>query len=361
MKKLVVLGISHKTAPVEWREKFALPDEKLAALLDAAVNSGALEEAVALSTCNRVEIYGAARDAARARDALIDSLARAAGADKNFPRDSFYFHSDQAALGQIFRVAAGLDSLVVGESEILGQVKRAYEFSRGQNRTGKLTNVIFQRALFLGKRVRSDNSFSWGALSVPGLAVSLAQRIFGDLAKSHVLLVGAGEMAELAAHHFASLKVPRLSVVNRTLSKAADLAKQFNGAAFPFDKLPEQIVGADIILFSTAAPEPILAREQLSGLMEQRKHRSLFLIDIGVPRNVDPACHKLENVYLYNVDDLQALVAENAAKRQKTVGGVEALLQSHVAEFSAWYAAWQKGETSSLRHAAGEPALSRDL
>jgi glutamyl-tRNA reductase len=174
-------------------------------------------------------------------------------------------------------------------------------------------------------------------------------------------LVGAGEMAELAAHHFASLKVPRLSVVNRTLSKAADLAKQFNGAAFPFDKLPEQIVGADIILFSTAAPEPILAREQLSGLMEQRKHRSLFLIDIGVPRNVDPACHKLENVYLYNVDDLQALVAENAAKRQKTVGGVEALLQSHVAEFSAWYAAWQKGETSSLRHAAGEPALSRDL
>jgi glutamyl-tRNA reductase len=349
--KFLLIGISHKTAPVEWREKLAVSEDRLPAILDRLRRDGLFDEAVVLSTCNRVEIYGAVREGkeSAAREAVRQTL----GAERNssLPESAFYSADGADALRHLFRVAAGLESLVVGETEILGQVKRAYETARGHSCTEKLTNVVFQRALFIGKQARTATSVSEGGTSVANVAVTLAERIFGDLSKSRVLVLGAGKMAELSARHFLSQKVSRLTVVNRTLAKAEELARAFGGRAAAFQDLLPELLQADVVLCSTGSSEPVLRFPEVEDVMRRRRNRSLFLIDIAVPRDVDPAVHRLENVYLYNVDDLEALVAENIQKRRGEIDKASRLVDDKVAEFSNWYDAWRRGETAALRHA----------
>ncbi|MBI4396989.1 MAG: glutamyl-tRNA reductase [Elusimicrobia bacterium] len=349
-----MVGVSHKTAPVEWRERLAVPEPKLPVLFQNLKDGGGATEAVILSTCNRVEIYAATPDAMGSRESIRKELASVQG-DPSLA-SCLYSQEDEDAVRHLFHVASGLDSLVVGESEILGQVKRAYEAAFVAQATGKLTNVIFQRALYVGKLVRTRTRISEGPTSAASLAVALAERIFGNLKECRVLILGAGEMAETAADSFLSQKVARLTVVNRTLEKAQELARRFQGEAAPYDRLQAELAKADVVLCSTGAPDYVLKRAEVAGVMHQRREKPLFLIDISVPRNIEPAVHHLENVYLYNIDDLQSLVDENRARRQSEVDKAVALVDEKTQEFHVWYDAWRRGETATLRHAKGEDA-----
>lgn len=346
MKELFLVGISHKTAPVEWRERLALPPAALFDFHERLKQAGAAET-VLLSTCNRVELYAVAEgDAALAR--LRASLLEARGDDGL--KDCLYERRDAEVIRHLFRVAAGLDSLVVGENEILGQVKKAYEVACAAATTGKLTNVLFQRALFVGKRARTETSVSEGPTSVPALAASLAGRIFGDLRQSRVLILGAGEMAEGALHALLSQKAAAVAVINRTFEKAQTLAKTFNAEAVPFDRLPAELERADVVLCSTASPDPVISRAMVEDALVRRKNRPLFFIDIAVPRDVEPSVDALDHVYLYNVDDLESLVAETLAKRHGEIERAQTLADAEAEKFSGWYRAWQSGSPAALRH-----------
>lgn len=345
MKELFLVGLSHKTAPVEWRERLALPAEAAVSLARRLHERG-VTEAVALSTCNRVEIY-AAGDAAAPdvlRRALLDVHQDARLAQ------CLYDHRGADAVRHLFRVAAGLDSLVVGESEILGQVKKAYEVAGATASTGKLTNVLFQRALFVGKKVRTNTGISEGPTSVPALAASLAGRIFGNLKDSRILIVGAGEMAEGTLHALLSQKAGAVTVVNRTLEKAQVLAAAFKAQARPMEALAAELDFADVVLCSTGSPEPVVTRSMVEAALHRRKNRPLFFIDIAVPRDVDPSVEVLDHVYLYNVDDLESLVAETLVKRSGEIEKAQGLADDLAARFAPWYDAWRTGDTAALKH-----------
>ncbi len=348
MRELVLLGISHKTAPVEFRERISVPEPKLPEFLRRLTEGGQLSEAVVLSTCNRLEIYAVA-ESGSAREHMQSRLADFHGDASAAP--FFYFHRQESALRHLFRVTAGMESLVVGESEILGQVKRAYELARRENVTGKLTNVVFQRALYLGKKVRTETAVAEGPPSVAGAAVALAQRIFGDLADNKILLVGAGQMAESAAQHLLSQKIGGLCVVNRTLEKGQALAQRFGGRAEPFERLLPEVKNADVVICSTGSPDVILRPDDVRDVMSLRRGRPLFFIDIAVPRDVDPSVHKLEDVYLYNIDDLETIVKESAARHREEIRKAEGLVEDRAREFAPWYRAWEQGESATFRHA----------
>jgi glutamyl-tRNA reductase len=232
---------------------------------------------------------------------------------------SLYALEDEAAIRHLFRVVAGLDSLVVGEAEILGQVKRSYDLARQSQSTGKLTNVLFQRAMFVGKTVRTETKIAEGPTSVPSLAVSLARRIFGELSESRALVVGAGAMAELAARALKSQKVGRLTIANRTLEKAVAMAEQFGAHPTPFEALPRELVQADIVICSTGAAGTVFKKDDIARVIDERHGRPLFFIDIAVPRDVDPAVDELDNVYLYNIDDLEGIVSESLVRRESEI------------------------------------------
>lgn len=349
MKKLFLIGISHKTAPVEWRERLAIPETRLPALLKSLTGAGSVSEAVVLSTCNRVEVYAVAGE-----ENPLDAFVRRelAGFERSAaPADGFYTLKEEAAVGHLFRVAAGMDSLVVGESEILGQVKRAYETARAAQTTGKLTNVVFQRALYVGKLARSRTGLSEGPTSAASLAVTLAQRIFGNLKETRVLILGAGKMAELSARGLLSQKVAHLTVINRTFERARELARLFRAHAEPFESLLPELARADIVLCSTGSPGYLLRGTDVAEAMRRRRGRSLFFIDIAVPRDVDPSVHKMENVYLYNIDDLETIVAESLVRRREEIDKASRLVDQKTREFSRWYRAWSSGEPMSFRHA----------
>jgi glutamyl-tRNA reductase len=350
MKELLVVGISHKTAPVEWRERLCVPEDRLPGFLKDLKN-GSLPEAVVLSTCNRLEVYAAA-SSERDSEFLQDRLTEWHG--DSAIRPSLYAWRHDRAFRHLFRVASGLESLVVGESEILGQVKRAYEGARTAGSTGKLTNVVFQRALFVGKVVRARTAISEGPTSTASVAVALAQRIFGDLRDNRVLLVGAGKMAELSARSLLHQNVGALAVVNRTLERAREMASRFHGRAAPFQDLLTELAAADVAICSTGSPEPVLRHKDVAQVMHQRRGRPLFLIDIAVPRDVEPSVHRIQDVYLYNIDDLKAIVQDNLAKRLGKIEAAEALVEEKTVDFARWYQAWTQGQTSSLKHSGRE-------
>lgn len=355
MKRLRLLGVSHRTAPVEWRERLAVPDDRLPALVERLRARAAVEEAVVLSTCNRVEVYAVteAEDVAPLRDEVAQW--------HNDPRltETFYFHEDEAAVRHLFHVAAGLDSLVIGEAEILGQVKRAYDLAKQAGATGKLTNVLFQRAIHVGKAVRTQTKISEGPTSVPSLAVSLAERIFGDLNACRALVVGAGAMADLALRALKSQKVAELVVVNRTLDKAVALAQTIGARPAPFADLDKELVHADIVLCSTGSPDFIFRADRVAAALHERRGRSLFFIDIAVPRDVDPAVDALDNVYLYNVDDLEGLVAESRGRRETEIQRADALANALAGEFAPWYGSWRAGVRAALRHGDRDLAATK--
>ncbi len=352
---LLVVGISHRTAPVGLREHLAIPAERIGAALDRLTASGEVKEAVVLSTCNRVEVYvQPVGDRDRAAHLLREFFARIY--DSVDAAAALYRQDGLEAVAHLFRVAAGLDSMVIGESEILGQVKTAYTAARDRGTTGKITNVLFQRALFVGKQVRTRTNISEGASSVGSVAVHLAERIFGSLQDRRILLIGAGEMAEVAARHLISQKTGQISVINRTLEKAQALAASLGGTAGPMESLFDELLHADIVICSTSAERPVITFDVMQAIMKARRDRSLYFIDIAVPRNVDPAVHGIDNAFVYNIDDLRRIVEENLDRRREEVAEAEALVNTLSSEFYEWIRAALEGRTVALKHGIGRPS-----
>lgn len=335
----VLLGLSHRTASVDIREKLALNESRMRDALELVRQDEDLEEAVILSTCNRVEFYGVARHPARAQAAAWRVLERACGltqgSQERFRRHLYRFE-DAEAINHLFRVASSLDSMVVGEPQILGQLKDAFSDASDAGVVGQFLNRGMAKAFSAAKRVRTETRVAEAGVSVSYVAAQLAQKIFGSLSGKSVLLVGAGEMAELAARNLVAQGATHTTIANRSLDRAQALATKLGGAARPLEALPELLIKADIVITSTGATEPILHRRSLAGIMRARKYRQLFLIDIAVPRDVEPSAGDLDGVYLFTVDDLKEVVAENVAARQKEAQRAERILTEEVQRFMRW-------------------------
>lgn len=348
---LLVIGLNHRTAPLDLRERLSFSRADLGAVLPELNRTLSAEGTVLLSTCNRTELYLSSENPGAARKRTLDLIIHRAKSDAVEPL--LYIKEETAAVHHLFRVASGLDSMVVGEQEILGQVKQAYQSAHSAGCTDKWINVLFQRSLYVGKRVRTETGLSLGPASVASVAVALAERIFGELKQREVMILGAGKMAELTAKHLLSQKVRSILVSNRTFERACELARQFHGSALHFDDALEQMDRPDIVICSTAAPHPVINPEHVARIMQRRKGRSLFFIDIAMPRDVHPDVHRLDNVYVYNIDDLQSIVAENIARRSGEISQAERIIHEKSDEFSRWLAAHRAGQSHSLKHAPG--------
>ena len=342
---VVVVGLSHKTAPVEVRERFAMGAEILPEVLARLTAQPDLEEVMFLSTCNRVEVIGlakasrgtdpdvATRAASRAiRDALREHIGASSVDDLS---DWLYEREGFEAVRHVFRVASSLDSMVLGEPQILGQVKDAYDAAMAAGAIRSHLARCVHRAFTVAKRVRTETQLGSGTVSISSVAVDLARRIFGDLAGSTVLLVGAGEMAEQAAKSLGKGS-KAIRICNRSFERAAQLAAHFGGTAAPLDQLEAELVISDVVVASTASKSFVITKDLVKRVMKQRKGRTLFFIDISVPRNVDPEVHQLDNVYVFNVDDLEAEVAENMKARRGEVTAAETIVETELEEYRKW-------------------------
>jgi glutamyl-tRNA reductase len=332
---IVLVGLNHKTAPVEVRERLAFTDQACAESLRALVDGEVVREGLIVSTCNRVEILTAAagKKGAEAAERLSDFLSNA----RSIPVESFnghlYTHADEAAVRHVFRVASSLDSLVVGEPQVLGQVRHAYSIAVEAGTAGRVLHKLVHHALHVAKRVRSETGIAANAVSVSFTAVELGRKIFGSLKGATVLLVGAGEMAELAAQHLTSAGASRILVANRTYATAQELAVKFGGEAVEFSALEETLAEADVVICSTGAQQYIITPEMAERARHSRRNRPAFFIDISVPRNVDPAVAKLPNLFVFDVDDLEAVVASNMREREREAERAELIVESEVSQF----------------------------
>ncbi len=333
---LLLLGLSHRTAPVELREVVDFARRGVEAALDALSGLSAVAESVVLSTCNRAELYAAAPETDRAADALARFLAEFHGVAGERLAPHLYRRVDLEAATHLFRVAAGLDSLVVGEPQILGQVKAAYAAAHARGRTGPLLNRLFHASFVVGKRVRTETALGEGAVSVSYAAVSLARKIFGDLAGLNVLILGAGEMAKLTGRHLEAQRVQTIRVASRTYQSAQALAAQLGGTAVEWQELDRALEPADIVVTATGASEPVLTRARIAAAMRARRNRPLFVIDIAVPRDVEASAGELEQVFLYNIDDLEAIVHESLERRAGELARAEQIVAEEVGAFQRW-------------------------
>ena len=334
---LVLVGISHRTAPVELRERIDFQARGLEASLRALAARGAVREAVVLSTCNRAELYGVSDEVDQGRSAFVDFITDFHNVDRQSLQPHVYEIADLDVARHLFRVAAGLDSLVVGEPQILGQVKEAHSVAGATHVVGPFLNRLFHSSFAVGKRVRTETGLGSGAVSVSFAAVSLAKKIFGDLKGRTVLVVGAGEMGKLTALHMKSQGVHQVTIVSRTMAHAARTAEAIGGAsAAPWEELDPLMSNADIVITATGAISPILTKAHIEAVMRPRRNRPLFLIDIALPRDVEPAAGEIEQVFLYNIDDLQATVRENLARRASEVARAETIISEEVDKFGMW-------------------------
>jgi glutamyl-tRNA reductase len=337
VSELLALGVSHRTAPLGLRERLALTEGKAAGVLGELRAAEPVAEAAAISTCNRTELYLVASDPVEAESLALGALAREAGIRPTELVGSLYSRRGADAAHHLFTVAAGLDSMILGEAEIQGQVKRAYELALVEGATGPILNRLFRGALAAGKRVRSETRIGEGGTSVPSAAVELAQRTLGgNLGSRRVLLIGAGETAELTARALAVRGVEAVFVANRRYDRAIGLASRFGGSAVRFDELPAQLERADIIVSSTNSPHHIIEREELQLMMAEREGRPLLLIDLAVPRDVDPACLEVEGVSIHDVDDVQSVAERNAGGREAESRRAERIVSSELARFLRW-------------------------
>jgi glutamyl-tRNA reductase len=333
--RLCAVGLSHRTAPVELRECVDFARGGLETALAAFESSGIAREVVVLSTCNRAEIY-----AVGDTDATAERVGRFFSEYHNVPHSHMSEHLYQRrgaeAARHLFRVAAGLDSLVVGEPQILGQVKVAYSTASDRHFTGTLMNRLFHSAFAAGKRVRSETGLGEGAVSVSYAAIALARKIFGHLKGRSVLIVGAGEMAKLTGVHLQAQEVKQIAIASRTLATAESLARRLGGQAVAWEALDGALAAADIVITATSATEPVLTRARIEEVMRPRRNRPLFIIDIALPRDVEAEAGNLDQVFLYNIDDLQTIVKENLARRGVELARAEAIVDEEVARFTAW-------------------------
>jgi glutamyl-tRNA reductase len=338
---LLLVGLSHRTAPVELRERIDLQTRGLGATLRELLSRGSVREAVVVSTCNRVELYAACDDVANAKSDLtgfmtdISSLPPAEAA-KIAP--SLYDATDLDATRHLFGVAAGLDSLVVGEPQILGQIKEAHAAATDARTAGPVLNRLFHASFAAGKRVRTETGLGSGAVSISYAAAALAKKIFGDVKGRSVLVLGAGEMGKLTALHLKSHGVQHVTIVSRTMAHAARTAEAIGGAvAAPWDDMDTALAASDIVVTATGASSPILTKARLESVMRPRRNRPLFIVDIAVPRDVEAAAGEIEQVFLYNIDDLQTTVRENLARRSSEVARAQAIVDDEVDKFFAWF------------------------
>jgi len=336
--KLLLVGISHRTAPVELRERVDFNVRGVSEALSTLTNRGSVREAVIVSTCNRAEIYAACDDAAETRQDITRFISEFTDVPASDVAPHIQDLVDVDAARHLFRVAAGLDSLVVGEPQILGQVKEAHTSATEEHTSGPILNRLFHSCFGVGKRVRTETGLGSGAVSVSFAAVALAKKIFGDLNGRNVAVIGAGEMGKLTALHMKTQGVHHMTIVSRTMAHAARTAQAIGGAsAAPWEELDAVLGAADIVISATGAAQPILTKAHVEAIMRPRRNRPLFIIDIALPRDVEAAAGEIEQVFLYNIDDLQATVRENLARRASEVTRAESIVEEEVGKFSAWF------------------------
>jgi glutamyl-tRNA reductase len=344
MQRLLLLGLNHTTAPLDVREKLALPAERQRQAVEAFRRRFPGCEIVLLSTCNRVELYAAraVHEHPRAEE-LIDFLADFQQVPTAAFREHVYEKADRAVIEHLFSVASSLDSMVLGETQIIGQVRDAYDCSLKLSAAGAMLNPLFQRAIAVGKQVMTGTSLAEGRLSVARVAVDHARQVFETFGDKTVLAIGAGKMAVTVLKHFAELKPGKLLICNRDPQKAAGLAGVYGGEAVPFENLSAHLVQADVVISSTGAPHAIITADQFQALRKRRKYRPIFMIDIAVPRDIDPGVGEIDGVFLYNVDDLQQVVASTLAARKDAIDAARAIVTRSVDEFLIWHRAREMG------------------
>lgn len=333
--KVVCLGVSHQTASVEIRERFAIPDGDLPAVIAQLNTLPGIHESVVVSTCNRVEFYAATPAPMEALSSLQQFLEQRIGPVCEQPSPLFT-HLGVASINHLFRVVSGLESMVIGETEILGQVKKAYAAAAAAGGTSRNLNKLFQRAFNVAKEVRTNTSITRGAVSVGSAAVDLAERIFGKLSHCKVMILGAGETSELTARALQLRGVKSIIVSNRSYDRAARLAEEMGGEAIHFDQWEHRFHEIDILVSSTAAPHAVVTQAKLAPVMHKRADRPLFVIDLAVPRDVEANVNDLEGVYLYDIDSLQAIAKQGLEVRKREMSQCELLIGRHVTEFSDW-------------------------
>ena len=361
MTELLALGASHKTAPLALRERIALTEgggEKLVLELTA---HEAIGEAVALSTCNRTELYLLVRDPVEAESAVLALLARRAGIRPTELLDGIYSLRNCDAARHLYRVASGLESMIVGEAEVQGQVKRAYEAALAARTTGPMTNKLFRAALATGKRVRTETRISVGRASVASVAVDAAREALGDLAARHVLILGAGETAELTAQALYDQGVSTMFVANRRRDRAIALAQRFGGVSGSFDALPAELLRADIVIASTSSPHTLLGAEEIAEVVRERQRRPLLLIDLAVPRDIDHDCSELPGVTLLDIDGLQAQVARHISVRKVEARRAEGIVEEEIQSFAGWLGSLEVLPTVAALRARGDQVVAQVL
>ena len=326
-----ILGINHKTAPIALREKMAFSDDRLAAALRALRREGGVVEAVILSTCNRTELYWAG---SAGTPALTDWLERHHG-QKFDLRESLYVHQERDAVEHAFSVASGLDSMVLGEAQILGQLKDAYRVAQEAGSTGPALNKLFQAAFAAAKRVRTETRIGANAVSIASAAIALARRVYSDLGSRRALLIGAGEMIGLTARHLAAQGVRHMVIANRSLPRAQTLAAEVKAYAVGLEDIGEELAQADIVISCTASPLPIVTKVLAESAVRARRRRPIFMVDLAVPRDIEPQVADIEDVYLFSIDDLQQVVDENRQQREAAAGGARLVIAEEVARFLA--------------------------
>jgi glutamyl-tRNA reductase len=333
---VLIIGLNHKTAAIEVREKLAFDGPKLEEGLRMVHELPSIDEAIIISTCNRVEMYINVKDKEKATEEIKDFISEFHDIKRENLEDALYIHNGSIAIKHVFRVASSLDSMIVGEPQILGQVKDSFEFALSQKTTGVVLNKLMKKAISVAKRVRTETKIAENAVSISYAAVELAKKIFTDLTNSSFMLLGAGDMAELAARHLMNNGVKEVLVANRTYERGVELAKEFSGRAIKFDEFPDRLMHTDIVICSTGAPEYVLWKDQMQKIMKERRNKSVFIIDISVPRNIDPDINHLDNVYLYDVDDLQGVVDANVNERQKEADKAGIIIEDEIETFQKW-------------------------
>jgi len=336
MDRIVLIGLNHKTATIDIREKFAAVCADGRVQLQELAQFQPLKEVFQVSTCNRMEVLFTTPNLDHGIGAVVGFLGEIYGQTGTALKAYLYTHIDQEAIKHLFRVTCSLDSMVVGEAQILGQIKQAYRQAVEARTSGVILNRLLHKAFSVAKQVRTETRIGRSAVSISYAAVELAKKIFNDLTGKVVLLIGAGEMAELAAEHLLNNSVDRIIVANRTLERAMALAKRFRGTSVPLDEVAEELNRADIIISSTGSPDPILTADEVKRRMRGRRNRPLFFIDIAVPRDIDPEVNRIENVYLYNIDDLQGIVDLNRAERLREAGRAEHIITAEALKFESW-------------------------
>jgi glutamyl-tRNA reductase len=334
--KIAVVGLNHKTADVELREKLAFNGPKLEEGLQKIKEIPGIRETIIISTCNRVEIYLHVQDVEKAYAAIKDFFVEYFEIRRDSLDTALYLHKDMVAVKHVFRVASSLDSMDVGEPQILGQLKDAFDFALEKKATGVLLNRLLKKSISVAKRVRTETRIAENAVSISFAAVELAKKIFTDLAGKSFMLLGAGEMAELAAKHMMNNGVKDIIVANRTYERGCELSREFDGRAIRFEDFPAELVHTDIVICSTGASTFVLHKEHMQKVMKERKQKPVFIIDISVPRNVDPGINDMDNVYLYDVDDLRGVVDSNISERQKEAAKAEAIVEDEIETFRKW-------------------------